>query len=400
MSCSPTSRSTPTMRSPSQTTPGSPPLLMTTRRYRHSSPLLTPRSVRGASCPSTVTLSEAIDSELNVQFDTADGTATRTDNGYTSVTGGILTIAAGNTTGTIEVNTGVDSIVELDESFTLTLSNIEAGGATITFADNQGTGTITNDDTATLAIDDISASEATAPSPSTSRSPVTWSRDLPLITPPQMIPPARAKIITATAGTLSFTGTNGETQSVTVNSTNDAVVEDAEFFNVLLSNLSLDPNYEVTIADDTGIATIADDDSAVTLSIADATVSEGGQLSFTVTLSEAIDSELNVQFDTADGTATRTDNDYTSVTGGILTIAAGNTTGTIEVNTGVDSIVELDESFTLTLSNIEAGGATVTFADNQGTGTITNDDTATLAIDDISASEADGTVTFQRHAHR
>ena len=48
---------------------------------------------------------------------------------------------------------------------------------------------------------------------------------------------------TATAGTLSFTGTNGETQSVTVNLTNDAVVEDAEFFNVLLSNLSLDANY-------------------------------------------------------------------------------------------------------------------------------------------------------------
>ena len=204
------------------------------------------------------------------------------------------------------MNTGVDSIVELDESFTLTLSNIEAGGATVTFADNQGTGTITNDDTATLAIDDISASEAdgTVTFNVTLTGDVEQGFTVDYATADDSA--SAGQDYTATAGTLSFTGTNGETQSVTVNLTNDAVVEDAEFFNVLLSNLSLDPNYEVTIADDTGIATIADDDSAVTLSIADATVSEGGQLSFTVTLSEAIDSELNVQFDTADGTATRT----------------------------------------------------------------------------------------------
>ena len=177
----------------------------------------------------------------NVQFDTADGTATRTDNDYTSVTGGILTIAAGNTTGTIEVNTGVDSIVELDESFTLTLSNIEAGGATVTFADNQGTGTITNDDTATLAIDDISASEAdgTVTFNVTLTGDVEQGFTVDYATADDSA--SAGQDYTATAGTLSFTGTNGETQSVTVNLTNDAVVEDAEFFNVLLSDLSSTP---------------------------------------------------------------------------------------------------------------------------------------------------------------
>ena len=63
---------------------------------------------------------------------------------------------------------------------------------------------------------------------------------------------------------------------------------------------------------------------------------------------------MTVQYDTSDDTATEDANagdgaDYTAASGQTLTFAAGETTQTVSIPTGNDSVDEDDETFHLTL---------------------------------------------------
>ncbi|MEM6715914.1 MAG: Calx-beta domain-containing protein, partial [Cyanobacteria bacterium P01_C01_bin.147] len=170
---------------------------------------------------------------------------------------------------------------------------------------------------------------------------------------------------TAASGTVTFAAGITE-QTISVNITDDTVVEADETFSVNLSNAA-----GATIADAQGIGTIVDDDVALLpeLSITDVTVNEAdGTATFTVSLSEASDSAITVDFATADGTAVA-GSDYTGGTG-TLTFAAGVTEQTISVAITDNAVVEADETFSVNLSN--ASGATI--VDAQGIGTILNDD--------------------------
>jgi hypothetical protein len=108
------------------------------------------------------------------------------------------------------------------------------------------------------------------------------------------------------------------------------------------------------------------------LSIGIVAVAEGssGVTDFvlTVTSSVAASSNLTATFTTADGTATA-GSDYTA-SSGTLTIAAGSTTANITIAVNGDAVVEADETFTVTLSNVS--GATLGTA--SAIVTIINDD--------------------------
>src|SRR5439155_1461531 len=77
---------------------------------------------------------------------------------------------------------------------------------------------------------------------------------------------------------------------------------------------------------------------------------------------------------------------------GTLTFAPREKIKTITVPVCADTTVEVTENFTVKLSG--ATGATIT--KDTGTGTIVNDDTATLAIDDVIQNEGStgGTTSF------
>src|SRR5262249_62299261 len=90
---------------------------------------------------------------------------------------------------------------------------------------------------------------------------------------------------------------------------------------------------------------------------------------FTVTLSTAYDEAVTVNFATADGTAQVSNNDYVA-TSGTLTFAPGETTKTITVEVKGDRSREADETFFLNLSGV----VNALLEDNQGLGTIRNDD--------------------------
>ncbi|WP_219907620.1 Calx-beta domain-containing protein [Aphanothece hegewaldii] len=110
----------------------------------------------------------------------------------------------------------------------------------------------------------------------------------------------------------------------------------------------------------------------VELAINNVTLAEGNSGTnnavFTVTRMGTATQSITVQYTTANGTATA-GSDYTATTG-TLTFATNETTKTIAVPIIGDTTVESNETFFVNLSN--ATNAIIT--DNQGLGTISNDD--------------------------
>ena len=90
-------------------------------------------------------------------------------------------------------------------------------------------------------------------------------------------------------------------------------------------------------------------------SISGGSAIEGESIEFTVELSSAPSAQATIGYDTVDGSAdlsaTSSDNDYTAVSGGTVTFAAGETTKTISIATGDDSVDEHDERFIVRLSS-------------------------------------------------
>ena len=79
---------------------------------------------------------------------------------------------------------------------------------------------------------------------------------------------------------------------------------------------------------------------------------------FTITLASASTQPVTVQYSTSNGTA-NAGTDYVAAAGAI-TFAPGVTSQTVEVQVLADTLVEPDESFSVTLSN--PTGATITAA--------------------------------------
>ena len=124
-----------------------------------------------------------------------------------------------------------------------------------------------------------------------------------------------------------------------------------------------------------------------TLTIADATATEGDALAFTVTLSPAASADVTVGYAATDGTATSDSGhadgaDYAAPAADArLTIPAGQTTGTISVATGDDTVDEGDETFTLTLADPSSNAVLGT--PKTATGTIENDDVTAAEVSSI-----------------
>ena len=140
--------------------------------------------------------------------------------------------------------------------------------------------------------------------------------------------------------------------------TQDAIDEDDEYFVVRWES-----NYLLT--DHYAVIEIEDDDDPPTVSITDAGGPEDvGDLEFDVTLGAESGKTITVKFGTTDGTA-HAPVDYTT-TAGTVTFAPGETEKTVPVPVVDDGVAEMDETFTVTLSN----PMNVTVDDGMATGTI------------------------------
>ena len=331
----------------------------------------------------TVTLDPVSSGQVTVNYARTGGTATSgTD--YTALTSGTLMFAAGDTSKTITVSVTGDTTDESDETVVVTLSNASTGVSIITAS---GTGTITDDDPK-FSINSPSVVEGDSSSVNLVFT-VTLSASS---TSQYTVNYADAGTGTATSGT-DYTAVAGGTltfmagttsQTITVSVTGDTVGEANETVVIALSNASTG----ASIATATGTGTITDNDASI--SIDSPSVTEGDSnsvnLTFTVTLAPAATVQVTVNYaDAGTGSAT-SGTDYTALTSGTLTFAAGETSKTIVVSVTGDRSDERNETVVIALSNASSGASIATA---NGTGTITDNDIPGFSIDSPSVAEGD-----------
>ena len=329
----------------------------------------------------TVTLSEAVAGGLTVTPSYTNGTAASGD--YTANTTALSFTGTKGETKTFTVSTTEDAALEANETFTVGLT---VSGTTLSdniTSTDTGTGTINNDDSTAVTVNDASASEGNSMTFT-----VTLSEAVQgglKVTPGYTNGTAASGDYTANTTALTFTGTKDETKTFTVSTTEDAVLEANETFTV---GLSVSGTSLSVTATDTGTGTINDDDSAA-VTINDAEADEGNGITFTVTLSEAVQGGLKVTPGYTNGTAASTD--YTANTTALSFSGTKGETKTFTVSTTEDAVLEANETFTVGLS-VSGTSLSVTATDT-GTGTINDDDSATVTVNDAEADEGDG-ITF------
>ncbi|MBW4540517.1 MAG: DUF4347 domain-containing protein [Myxacorys chilensis ATA2-1-KO14] len=321
-----------------------------------------------------VDLSNPSSETITVQYDTKPGTADTSD--YTRNTG-TLTFAPSEQSKTITVQVTGDTQYELDETFTVELSN--PTNATLPSASSTlaATGTIQNDDSLPQVQVSVSPSQAEGDSgitPFVFEVSLSQASSLP-VTVSYTTADGQATTAdndyTAATGTLTFNP--GETKkTVTVNVLGDRTFEPNETFQFKLSNPT---NATLSTVSNQGTGTILADDPRPTFSIQNVTAAEGNSgttpFTFKVDLSNPSSETITVQYDTKPGTADTSD--YTRNTG-VLTFAPLEQSKTITVQVTGDTQYELDETFTVELSN--PTNATLPSASSTlaATGTIQNDD--------------------------
>ncbi len=135
--------------------------------------------------------------------------------------------------------------------------------------------------------------------------------------------------------------------------------------------------YQLSAGMDTATGTILNDDTAtLTISNLEQAETNGGTTNFTfqVALDQAVDMPFTVDFATIDGTATVSSGDYTANSGTLSFAGMEMETQFITVAVNGDCLIEADETFTISLSNLQAGSLDVVFGNTTATGTILNDD--------------------------
>jgi hypothetical protein len=334
----------------------------------------TPAAVtEGASSVFTVTKAGTTSSSCTVNYATASGSAT-SGSDFTA-TSGTLTFTAAQTSQTVSVPTIDDTTVESAETFTLSLSGPNNGGAlgspssaTATINDNDTTGTCTGV-SFTIASNGAVTEGATSVFTVTKAGSTSSSCSVNYATAGGTA--TSGSDFTAKSGTLAFSSTQ-TSQTVSVATIDDTAVESAETFTMSLSA----PTGGSTLGSpNSANATINDNDSAgtcsgVSFSVNDTSATEASPLVFTVTKSGSSSISCSINYATADVTAVAP-GDYTA-TSGTLTFAATDTAKTVSVTTlqNHNASPEPDETMNLNLSGATGGAA---ISDSQGVGTIYDD---------------------------
>lgn len=141
-----------------------------------------------------------------------------------------------------------------------------------------------------------------------------------------------------------------------------------------------------TTSEAQGTATIHDNDS-VKVAINDVTVNEGGTATFTVTLTGTIGTSVSFTWSTSDGTATA-GSDYTASNGIVTFTVGGAATQTITVPVKADSLVEGNETFSVTLVPVNSTLVNSAGSDFTGVATIIDNKPPVIdGLDDLTFTE-------------
>ncbi len=337
----------------------------------------------------TVTLSAPSGKTIRVPWATAPGTATE-DVDYVKAENQFLVFDPGQTSKDIIVKVKGDTLFEQEETFSVVITDPENARPG---PDSRGEIRIRDDDfSPTPTVSNPSVSEGNPGSGGDLVFDVTLSSPR-----PETRFNYRTLVGTATGSDFVEVGgsqivfpanttTTPTTLQVTIGVKRDLVDENNESFTLQLLN----PTTQAVVATATG--TIVNDDNNSKLSVSDATADEPSSgtatMTFTVTLSQASERNVTVNWATADGTATA-GVDYTAGSG-VLSFTPGQTSKTVAVAVTGDTTNEPNETLRLLLSN-PTGVPPANLTDAQGDGTIVDKNAPpSLSISDTNAREGEG----------
>ncbi|WP_166828858.1 Calx-beta domain-containing protein [Thalassoroseus pseudoceratinae] len=321
----------------------------------------------------TIAMDRKVEHDVTVDYKLVAGTATAGLD-YTDKSG-TVTISAGNTSATVTISVIGEVLVEDDETFSIELSNIDAGEYSVEFPDDaeseSATATIENEDIVKVSINDITITEGDINTSSktfvvTLSSPI--NEDVTIDFASQAVTATEGVDYAKKAGQLVITA--GQTSgTITVEVAGDSDAEADETLNMVLSNPDAG-SYDIEIVDGTGVATI-DNDDVSKISVGQATIADDvdGSVVLSVTLDRPVAHQVTVDYSVTDGTTNS--HDYTNGTG-TVTFAPNQTSAVIVINPADDMVVELNETFTVNLSNVQSGGFDVQIEDGTGEVTLTN----------------------------
>ncbi|MEH2165259.1 MAG: Calx-beta domain-containing protein [Nostoc sp.] len=316
-----------------------------------------------------ISLSNPSYQQVTINYNTSDGTAQVADSDYNSASG-TITFNPGETSKTLSIGVIGDNQTEANETFSVNLLGATNG----TIADSLGVATIIDDDNpTTVRISDVSIAEGNTGTTTNANFIVTLSApSLQQVTVNYNTSDGTAKVSDSdynpASGTIVFNP--GETtKTLGIGIIGDNKAETNETFSVNLFGAT-----NTTISDSLGVATIINDDQPPRISIADVLVKEGTtgmttNANFVVTLSNEFYQPIVVNYSTSDGTAKESDSDYNFGLGTIV-FNPGETSKVISIGVRGDNKVEPNETFFVNIY----GAANAIFNNNQGVGTIKNDD--------------------------
>ena len=181
----------------------------------------------------------------------------------------------------------------------------------------------------------------------------------------------------------------------------DALDEPDETFTLLLQKSPGSPGFVTLSQHDgtacspetpcTATATITDNDPLPSLSVDDASAPEGQPVEFTARLSAVSGRDVTVGWQAAtldeEGDNAQEGTDYTTDSGTLI-FTAGETEKTVAVSTTPDTVDDVGETFTLTLSN--ASNAEI--SDAAAKGTITGPPASTALVSNVGQGTDDQTI--------
>ena len=343
----------------------------------------------------TVSLDIAVQGGFTVEVATEDGTAMAGAD-YTAITSHILNFAGTvGETQTFTVTITADDVPENAETLMVSLVSLQGTSATVGLPAAATVIIIDDDNTAVLTMENVEVDEADGTAG------VIVSVDN-AVSGGFTVEAAIADG-TTTAGidytavssqTLTFAGTAGETKTLTLSITDDAVAEATETATVSLASLQgTTMTVGLPVA---ATVTITDNDSAA-LTMEDVDVTEGDGTAtvatVTVSLDIAVQGGFTVDVATADGTAMAGD-DYTAITGHTLTFAgSADEAHTFMIDITADDDPENAETLVVSLGSLQDTSVMVGLP-AAATVVITDDDnTAVLTIENVEVTEADGTAS-------
>ena len=306
-------------------------------------------------------------------------TATLTHAAQTAVTvtlsnGATINIAAGATTGTVNVAAPGDDPYLDASTVNATISTATGGNFESLQIDPAAASTSVTDD-----VDPTTVSLAATASVAEGGSIVYTATLTNAAQTPVTVTLSTGETITIAAG-----ATSG---SVTIGAPGDDVHIDAGSVSRTITSAS-GGNFESLTVDATPATTaVTDTIDTTTVSITgDAAVAEGATASYTVSLTSAAQTAVTVNLSysgvAADGT------DFTGVA--TVTIAAGSSSANFSIATLQDALAEGAESFTVTLASAAGGNfesLVISGANGAATTSITDDDTPTIAVSSPTVTE-------------